>query len=114
MARKGGDEGSSAKSQLPKKKQKEVDELFYTEGTAELKMARRWIASYSLQRFEKFTKSCRALTFYLRANERLGKARKMREQVNWEEELKKSAALRDTLKVSWYLYAEHLLNVPTV
>ena len=26
-------------------------------------------------------------------------ARKLREQVNWEEELKKSAALRDTLKV---------------
>jgi len=34
-----------------------------------------------------------------RATERLANARKLREQVNWEDELKKSAALRDTLKV---------------
>ena len=52
MARRGGDEGSASKNQLPKKKQKEVDELFYTEGTPELRLARRWIASFSLQRYE--------------------------------------------------------------
>jgi len=44
------DEGTKQQAGVPKKKQKEVDELFYTEGTPELRMARRWLASFSLQR----------------------------------------------------------------
>jgi len=72
----------AAPSTSKKRQKEEQGEIYYTEGSPELKACRRWIASYSLHR----------------AQERIEQAKKKRSEFNYEEEFKRTSILRDSLK----------------
>ncbi|KAL6040148.1 U4/U6 small nuclear ribonucleoprotein Prp4 [Balamuthia mandrillaris] len=81
-ARPTTEEPTPMAAEPPQKKQKLKDEIFYTEGSIELKRARRWIATYSLQR----------------ANARVEAAKQKIREVSFEEDFIGFTALKDRLK----------------
>jgi len=68
---------------LKKRGEKEREQSsYFTEGSAELRMARRFLAEYSLQR----------------AKQRVFRAKRKRDELHFEEELRKAASTRDVLR----------------